>query len=215
MIFKEFGYHRLFIEPGPLPKPGTRSFFVCASTDAVLAIEGVLFMDGGKLQPLLFTGLEHLKLGYRRQSSQGSQSTQAPPERQAKDTNADIHFPQDQGLDSRTSNGKLWKLLKHFSNEQPQAEQCNTVLSENGNLAVNDEQAANLLGLHYQKISRLNFSVEDRKIKIRASRNVHDCRSDTHRGISIFSRDFRVIELEATMGDSCLNKSPCPDDIHS
>ncbi|GFW82818.1 uncharacterized protein TNCV_3493881 [Trichonephila clavipes] len=58
------------------------------------------------------------------------------------------------GLDSRTSNGKLWKLPKNISNERPQAEQCNTILSEEGNLAVNDEQAADLLGLHYQKISR-------------------------------------------------------------
>ncbi|PRD30446.1 UNVERIFIED_CONTAM: hypothetical protein NCL1_26399 [Trichonephila clavipes] len=77
------------------------------------------------------------------------------------------------GLDSRTSNGKLWKLLKNISNEQPQAEQCNTVLSEDGNLVVNDEQDAYLIGLHHQKISRLNFSVEDRNIKIRASRIVH------------------------------------------
>ncbi|GFX60165.1 DNA mismatch repair protein Msh6 [Trichonephila clavipes] len=32
-------------------------------TDAALTIEGVLFMDGEKLQPLLVTGLEHLKVG--------------------------------------------------------------------------------------------------------------------------------------------------------
>ncbi|GFV07440.1 hypothetical protein TNCV_1737951 [Trichonephila clavipes] len=69
-------------------------------------------------------------------------------------------------------------------------------------------------GLHYQTISRLNFSVEDRNIKIRTSRIVHGCCSDTHRGTSIFSRDFRVNELEAAIGDSCLNKSPGPDGIH-
>ncbi|GFV79457.1 hypothetical protein TNCV_279131 [Trichonephila clavipes] len=51
--------------------------------------------------------------------------------------------------------------------------QCNTILNEDGNLAVNYEQTADLLRLHYQKISRLNFSVEDRNIKIRASRIVH------------------------------------------
>ncbi|GFX77180.1 probable RNA-directed DNA polymerase from transposon BS [Trichonephila clavipes] len=120
---------------------------------------------------------------------------------------------QRKGLDSRTSNGKLWKLLKNISNEQPQAEQCNIILSEDGNLAVNDEQVADLLGLHYKKISRLNFSVEDRSIKIRTSCIVHGCRSDTHRRNSIFSRDFRVNELEAVIGDSCLNKSPGPDGI--
>ncbi|GFS75773.1 uncharacterized protein TNCV_3424871 [Trichonephila clavipes] len=92
------------------------------------------------------------------------------------------------GLDSRTSNGKLCKLLKNISNEQSQVEQCNTILSEDGNLAVNNEQAADLLGLHYQKISRQNFSVEDRNIKITASRIVHGCRSDTHRGTLIFKR---------------------------
>ncbi|GFY22621.1 hypothetical protein TNCV_2178821 [Trichonephila clavipes] len=117
-------------------------------------------------------------------------------------------------LDSRPSNGKLWKLLKNISNEQPQAEQCNTILSEDGNLAVNDEQAAYLIGLHYQKISRLNFSVEDRNIKFRASRFVHGCHSDTHRGTSIFNRNLRVNELEAAIGDSCLNKYPGPDGIH-
>ncbi|GFX76835.1 hypothetical protein TNCV_1952761 [Trichonephila clavipes] len=79
--------------------------------------------------------------------------------------------------------------------------------------AANDEQAADHLGLHYQKISKLNFSVEDRNIKIRASRMAYDCRSDTHRGTSIFSRDFRVNELEAVISDSCLNKYPGPDGI--
>ncbi|GFW69661.1 hypothetical protein TNCV_490051 [Trichonephila clavipes] len=69
-------------------------------------------------------------------------------------------------------------------------------------------------GLHHQKISRLNFSVEDRSIKIRASRIVHCCRSDTHRRTSIFIRDFRGNELEAAIGDSCLNKSPGPNGIH-
>ncbi|GFU31111.1 hypothetical protein TNCV_2193111 [Trichonephila clavipes] len=119
------------------------------------------------------------------------------------------------GLDSNTSNGKKWKLLKNISNEQPQAEQCNTILSEDGTLAVNDEQVDDLLGLHCQKISRLNFSVEDRNIKIRASRIVHGCRSDTHRGTSIFSRDFRMNELEAAIDDPCLNKAPGTDGIHS
>ncbi|GFY32906.1 hypothetical protein TNCV_4025301 [Trichonephila clavipes] len=96
------------------------------------------------------------------------------------------------------------------NNEQPQTEQCNTTLSEYGNTAANDKQAADLLGLHYQKISRLNLSDEDRNIKIKTSCIVHGCR----RGTSIFSRDFRVNELEATIGDSCLNKSPGPDAIH-
>ncbi|GFU84121.1 uncharacterized protein TNCV_4504211 [Trichonephila clavipes] len=61
MIYKEFGDRRLFIEPGRLPKPETQSFFECVTTDVALAIEGALFMDGEKLQPLLVTGLEHLK----------------------------------------------------------------------------------------------------------------------------------------------------------
>ncbi|GFW08190.1 probable RNA-directed DNA polymerase from transposon BS [Trichonephila clavipes] len=85
--------------------------------------------------------------------------------------------------------------------------QCIRIICEDRNIAVNVEQAADPLGLHYQKISRLNFSVEDRNIKIRASRIVNGCRSDTHRGTSIFIRDFRVNELEAEISDSCLNKS--------
>ncbi|GFY32867.1 hypothetical protein TNCV_4024911 [Trichonephila clavipes] len=100
------------------------------------------------------------------------------------------------------------------SNEQPQAEQCITTLSKDGNTAVNNEQAADLLGWHYHEVSRLSFSVEERNIKIRANRIVHGCRSNTHRETSIFNRNFRVNELEATIGDSCLYKSPGPDGIH-
>ncbi|GFY11379.1 putative RNA-directed DNA polymerase from transposon BS [Trichonephila clavipes] len=50
---------------------------------------------------------------------------------------------------------------------------------------------------------------------MRASRIFLGCRSDTHRGTSIFNRDFRVNELEVAIGDSCLNKYPGPDGIHS
>ncbi|GFY04208.1 putative RNA-directed DNA polymerase from transposon BS [Trichonephila clavipes] len=114
----------------------------------------------------------------------------------------------------RTANGKLWKLLKNINKEQPQAEQYNTTLSKDGKLVENDEQAADLLGLHYQKIIKLNFTVEDRNIKIRASRIIHGCRSDIQRGTSIFNRDFRVNELEAAIDDTSLNKSPGPGSIH-
>ncbi|GFV76281.1 hypothetical protein TNCV_4673701 [Trichonephila clavipes] len=109
-----------------------------------------------------------------------------------------------------------WRGLSALTtlNQQLQAEQCNTIKSEDRNLAVNDEQAADLLGLHYQKISRVKFSVEDRNIEIRASRIVHGCSSDTHRGTSIFSRDFTMNEIEAAISDSCLNKYPGPDGIH-
>ncbi|GFX82142.1 hypothetical protein TNCV_2707721 [Trichonephila clavipes] len=34
------------------------------------------------------------------------------------------------------------------------------------------------------------------------------------KGYNIFSRDFRINEFEALIGDSCLNKSPGPDGIH-
>ncbi|CAL1300065.1 unnamed protein product [Larinioides sclopetarius] len=77
------------------------------------------------------------------------------------------------GLDSRTSNGKLWKLVRNIGREQPQVEQCNTIQSEDGKMAENDEQAANLLGLHYQDISKLNFTVEDRIVK--RSKNFEIC----------------------------------------
>ncbi|GFY45102.1 hypothetical protein TNIN_462961 [Trichonephila inaurata madagascariensis] len=41
MILKEIRDCRLFIEPGPLPKPGTASFFECVTTDAALVIDTV------------------------------------------------------------------------------------------------------------------------------------------------------------------------------
>ncbi|GFY34975.1 hypothetical protein TNCV_155521 [Trichonephila clavipes] len=88
------------------------------------------------------------------------------------------------------------------------------LLRKFNSLVLQDEQAAELLGLPYQKISRLNFAVKDRNVKIRASRIVHGCRSDIQRGTSIFNRDFRVNELEAVISDTTLNKSPGPDSIH-
>ncbi|GFT18142.1 hypothetical protein TNCV_183071 [Trichonephila clavipes] len=73
-------------------------------------------------------------------------------------------------------------------------------------------------GLEHLKVCTIiisvNFTVEDRNIKIRTCHIVHGCRSDTQRGTSIFNRDFRVNELEAAIGDTCLNKSPGSDGIH-
>lgn len=117
-------------------------------------------------------------------------------------------------LDSRTSDGKLWKLVRNISNEQPQEEQSNTIQNEVGELAENDEEAANLLGLYYQNISRLDFTNENKNVKIRASNIVHGCRSHIQSETGIFSRDYRMSELEAAIRDTNLNKSPGPDGIH-
>ncbi|GFT81576.1 hypothetical protein TNCV_3674091 [Trichonephila clavipes] len=72
----------------------------------------------------------------------------------------------------------------------------------------------NFLILIDLKKRQLVPTIDDRNIKVRASRIVNGCRSDSLRGNSIFSRDFSVNELETAIGDSCLNKSPGPDGIH-
>ncbi|GFW37311.1 RNase H domain-containing protein [Trichonephila clavipes] len=46
-------------------------------------------------------------------------------------------------LYSRSSNSKLWKLVKGICKEQPQFEKCNTIQFTDGLLAQNDEQPAN------------------------------------------------------------------------
>ncbi|GBN01229.1 hypothetical protein AVEN_254366-1 [Araneus ventricosus] len=125
-------------------------------------------------------------------------------------------FPVDQKdlLDSRLSNGKLWKLVKNIGKEQPQVEKCNTIKNRDGTVARDDGLAANILSLHYQNISKLIFIGEDRHIRSRASDIVHGCRSKTQDIIPIFNRDFTLQELEAAIADSKLNKSPGPDGIH-
>ncbi|GBN96073.1 hypothetical protein AVEN_204636-1 [Araneus ventricosus] len=118
-------------------------------------------------------------------------------------------------LDSRSSNGKLWKLVKNIGKEQPQVEKCNTIKNRDGTVAWDDGQAANILGSHYQNnINKLTFKAEDKHIRSRASDIVHGCCSNTQESIPIFNWDLTLQELEAAIADSKLNKSPGPDGIH-
>ncbi|GFV92024.1 uncharacterized protein TNCV_1894601 [Trichonephila clavipes] len=80
-------------------------------------------------------------------------------------------------LDSRSSNSKLWKLVKGISKEQPQCEKCNTIQSTEELLAQNDEQTANILRERYQLISSLNLTSNDKYVKNVASNVVQGCRS--------------------------------------
>ncbi|XP_071041949.1 uncharacterized protein [Parasteatoda tepidariorum] len=116
-------------------------------------------------------------------------------------------------LDSRSSDTKLWKLVKSLNKEQQQREKCNTIVDENGNLAQDDKAAANLLGLFYQDTSTLNFSKENSKVKTKAINVLHGCRTTATRN-PIFTSNFNLHELECAMNEANLNKSPGPDGIH-
>ncbi|GFX97281.1 RNase H domain-containing protein [Trichonephila clavipes] len=108
---------------------------------------------------------------------------------------------------------KMYAQIKRDSKEQPQFEKCYTIQSTDGLLAQNDEQAANILGEHYQFISGLNFTGNDKYAKTLASNVVHGCRSNPHMGPAIFSRAFSAQELDAAVLGLNLNTSPGPDGI--
>ncbi|CAL1266850.1 unnamed protein product [Larinioides sclopetarius] len=80
-------------------------------------------------------------------------------------------------LDHRAPNGKLWNLVKNIGKGQPQVEKCNTVQDVDGRIPNSNSEAANILGVHYQKISTLGFSGDDSSVKRRASNIVHGCRN--------------------------------------
>ncbi|GFU05223.1 uncharacterized protein TNCV_575451 [Trichonephila clavipes] len=71
--------------------------------------------------------------------------------------------------------------------------------SNNGLSTQNDEQAANILGEHYQLIISLNFTGNDKYAKTMASNIVHGCRSNPHVVPAIFSRAFSAQELDAAI----------------
>ncbi|GFX15413.1 putative RNA-directed DNA polymerase from transposon BS [Trichonephila clavipes] len=98
-------------------------------------------------------------------------------------------------LDSKSSNSKLWQLVKGIGKEQPQFEKCNTIQSTDGLLAQNDDQAANILGEHYQLTTSLDFTGNDKY----ASNVDHICRSNPHVDLAIFSRAFSAQEFDAAI----------------
>ncbi|GFU37151.1 RNase H domain-containing protein [Nephila pilipes] len=113
-----------------------------------------------------------------------------------------------------TQDHLIWKLTKNISKGQPQVEKCNTIQCNNGNIAQDDGQAANMLGKHYQNVSKLNFTRKDRSIKIRASNVMYECRSSSQDGTSIFKKDFIIKDIETAISETNINKFPGPDGIH-
>ncbi|KAF8790024.1 hypothetical protein HNY73_005112 [Argiope bruennichi] len=80
-------------------------------------------------------------------------------------------------IDPRTSNTKLWNLVKALDKLKPQGEKCNTILDPNGFNLDNDKAAADLIGDHYRQVSKLNFDSGDKLIETSARHSIHSSRS--------------------------------------
>ena len=61
------------------------------------------------------------------------------------------------GLDPQLSDGKLWKLEKNISKEQPQTEQCNTIREPDGRFLQNGEQTLTLKEICCIQIARFSI----------------------------------------------------------
>ncbi|GFW25107.1 probable RNA-directed DNA polymerase from transposon BS [Trichonephila clavipes] len=116
-------------------------------------------------------------------------------------------------IDAHTPNTKLWKLMKSLSITQPQQEECNTIIDDNGQISSDNKTSANLLGSYYQKTSKLNFNAMDKDTENYAQKLVHGCRSLEH-GIPIFKEFFTMQELNMALSNLDPSKSPGPDNIH-
>ncbi|GFW63435.1 probable RNA-directed DNA polymerase from transposon BS [Trichonephila clavipes] len=116
-------------------------------------------------------------------------------------------------IDAHTPNTKLWKLMKSLSITQPQQEECNTIIDDNGHFSSDNKTSANLLGSYYQKTSKLTFNAMDKDTENYARKLVHGCRSSEH-GIPIFKEFFTMQELIMALSNLDPSKSPRPDNIH-
>ncbi|GFS31674.1 hypothetical protein TNIN_449701 [Trichonephila inaurata madagascariensis] len=77
-------------------------------------------------------------------------------------------------------------MAKSLSRDRPQVDVCNTILTADG-FPPNDYRAtANILGSHYQKMSRLIFNKADKNTERQAKLAVHNCRSP------VFLTDFSM-----------------------
>ncbi|GFY71998.1 uncharacterized protein TNIN_159651 [Trichonephila inaurata madagascariensis] len=97
-------------------------------------------------------------------------------------------------IDARTNNSKLWSIAKSLSRDRPQVEVCNTILTANGFPPNDDRATANILGSHYQKMSRPTFNKADKNTERQAKLAVHKCRS-SDLGDPVFLADFSMHEL--------------------
>ncbi|GFX19279.1 RNA-directed DNA polymerase from mobile element jockey [Trichonephila clavipes] len=115
-------------------------------------------------------------------------------------------------LDSRTTNSKLWRIVKKINKEQEQCEESNSVIDTNGQVFPDDKAAANGLAVYYQETSKLVFTSEDKSVMKRAKNIIHGCRTSDV-GDQGLSRDFSQQELLLAMAFSDLTKSPGPDGV--
>ncbi|GFV48325.1 uncharacterized protein TNCV_667261 [Trichonephila clavipes] len=97
-------------------------------------------------------------------------------------------------IDARTNNSKLWSIAKSPSRDRPQVEVCNTILTVDGFPPNDDRATANILGSHYQKMSRLTFNKADKNTGRQAKSAVHKCRS-SDLGDPVFLANFSMHEL--------------------
>ncbi|GFU32592.1 putative RNA-directed DNA polymerase from transposon BS [Trichonephila clavipes] len=115
-------------------------------------------------------------------------------------------------LDYRTSNTKLWKLDKKIDNLKPSNEETNAIISDNGHVSVDAQEAAEALAQHYANESRLSFSSSDEHFA-RVTRNqIKSCR-DRPADNPLFNVDFTLPELSYALQNLDTNKSPDPDSI--
>ncbi|GFV08145.1 uncharacterized protein TNCV_4786901 [Trichonephila clavipes] len=91
--------------------------------------------------------------------------------------------------DSRTTNSKLWRIVKKINKEQEQCEESNSVIDTNGQVFPDDKAAANGLTVYYQETSKLVFTSEDKSVMKRAKDIIHGCRTSDV-GDQGLSRDF-------------------------
>ncbi|GFV33753.1 uncharacterized protein TNCV_4568681 [Trichonephila clavipes] len=71
-------------------------------------------------------------------------------------------------LDSRTTNSKLWRIVKKINREQEQCDESNSVIDTNGQVFPDDKAAANGLAVYYHESSKLVFTSEDKSVMKRA-----------------------------------------------
>ncbi|GFW73091.1 probable RNA-directed DNA polymerase from transposon X-element [Trichonephila clavipes] len=115
-------------------------------------------------------------------------------------------------LDSRTTNSKLWRIVKKINKEQEQCEESNSVIDTNGQVFPDDKAAANGLAVYYQETSKLVFTSEDKSVMKRAKNIIHGCRTSDV-GDQGLPRDFSQQELLLAMAFLDMTKSPGPDGV--
>ncbi|GFS91045.1 putative RNA-directed DNA polymerase from transposon BS [Trichonephila clavipes] len=127
-----------------------------------------------------------------------------------------IEYPTDwsdlEVQDSRTTNSKLWRIVKKINKEQEQCEESNSVIETNGQVFPDDKAAANGLAVYYQETSKLVFTSEDKSVMKRAKNIIHGCRTSDV-GDQGLSRDFSQQELLLAMAFLDMTKSPGPDGV--